>query len=46
MQSYPIKIVRWLRHLSFELHAERRQFKEIVDGLAPRAAALAALLEP
>lgn len=44
--SYPIKVVRWLRHLNFTLHAERHAVQAAIDELTPQAAALAQLIDP
>jgi len=46
MGSYPIKVVRWLRHLNFTLHAERRDIQAVIDELTPKVAALAQLIDP
>lgn len=46
MGSYPIKVVRWLRHLNFSLHAERSDIQAVIDELAPKVAALAQLIDP
>jgi hypothetical protein len=44
--SYPIKVVRWLRHLNFTLHAERYAVRATVDELTPKVAALAQFIDP
>jgi len=43
--SYPIKVVRWLRHLNFALHAERCCIQGVIDELTPKVNALAELVD-
>lgn len=45
MGSYPIKVVRWLRHLNFTLHAERCAIQATIDELAPKVEALSQLFD-
>jgi hypothetical protein len=43
--SYPVKVMRWIRHLLFTLHAERRDVQSAIAELEPRVAALSEIVE-
>jgi hypothetical protein len=43
--SYPVKVMRWIRHLIFTLHAERRDVQLAIAELEPRVAALSEIVE-
>jgi len=45
-QRDPIKVVRWLRHLNFSLHAERHNIQRVIDELEPRVFFIAKLVDP
>ena len=38
--SYPVKVMRWIRHLIFTLNAERRDVLSAIANLEPKVAAL------
>jgi len=42
--SYPVKVVRWIRHLIFALHAERRDVQLAIAELEPKVAALSQII--
>ena len=42
--SYPVKVMRWIRHLIFTLHAERRDVQSGIAELEPRVAALSQII--
>ena len=42
--SYPVKVVRWIRHLIFTLHAERRDVQWAIAELEPKVAALSQII--
>ena len=42
--SYPVKVVRWIRHLIFTLHAERRDVQSAIAELEPKVAALSQII--
>lgn len=42
--SYPIKVMRWIRHLIFTLHAERRDIQSAIAELEPKVAALSQVI--
>jgi hypothetical protein len=42
--SYPVKVMRWIRHLIFVLNAERRDILSAIAELEPKVAALALVM--
>jgi hypothetical protein len=42
--SYPVKVMRWIRHLLFTLHAERRDVQLAIAELEPKVAALSEII--
>ena len=42
--SYPVKVMRWIRHLIFTLHAERRDVQLAIVELEPKVAALSQII--
>jgi hypothetical protein len=42
--SYPVKVTRWIRHLIFTLHAERRDVQLAIAELEPKVAALSQII--
>ena len=42
--SYPVKVMRWIRHLIFTLHAERRDVQSAIAELEPKVAALSQII--
>ena len=42
--SYPVKVTRWIRHLIFTLHAERRDVQLVIAELEPKVAALSQII--
>ena len=42
--SYPVKVMRWIRHLLFTLHAERRDVQSGIAELEPKVAALSQII--
>ena len=42
--SYPVKVVRWIRHMIFTLHAERRDVQSAIAELEPKVAALSQII--
>jgi hypothetical protein len=42
--SYPVKVMRWIRHLIFTLHAERRDVQLAIAELEPKVAALSEII--
>jgi hypothetical protein len=42
--SYPIKVVRWLRHLNFTLNAQCHAIQQTIAELMPKVGALECLL--
>ena len=42
--SYPVKVMRWIRHLIFTLHAERRDVQSGIAELEPQVAALSQII--
>jgi len=41
---YPVKVMRWIRHLIFTLHAERRDVLLAIAELEPKVAALSQII--
>lgn len=41
---YPVKVLRWIRHLLRELHAERRDIRAAIADLKPKVQQMAALI--
>jgi hypothetical protein len=39
-----VKVVRWIRHLIFALHAERRDVQLAIAELEPKVAALSQII--
>jgi hypothetical protein len=42
--SYPVKVTRWIRHMLFTLHAERRNVQFAIAELEPKVAALSEII--
>ena len=42
--SYPVKVMRWIRHLIFALNAERREVLSAIADLEPEVAALSQII--
>ena len=42
--SYPVKIMRWIRHLLFTLNAERRDVLSAIADLEPKVTALSQII--
>jgi hypothetical protein len=42
--SYPVKVMRWIRHLIFTLHAERRDVQSGIAELEQTVAALSQII--
>jgi len=42
--SYPVKIMRWIRHLIFTLNAERRDVLSAIAVLEPKVTALSQII--
>jgi hypothetical protein len=42
--SYPVKVMRWIRHLIFTLNAERRDVLSAIADLEPKVAALSQII--
>jgi hypothetical protein len=42
--SYPVKVMRWIRHLIFVLNAERRDVQSAIAELEPKVAALSQII--
>ena len=42
--SYPVKVMRWIRHLLFTLNAERRDVLSAIADLEPKVAALSQII--
>jgi len=42
--SYPVKVMRWIRHLIFTLHAERRDVRLAIAELEPKVATLSQII--
>lgn len=42
--SYPVRVTRWIRHLIFTLHAERRDVLSAIAELEPKVAALSEVI--
>jgi hypothetical protein len=42
--SYPVKVLRWIRHLIFTLNAERRDVLSAIADLEPKVAALSQII--
>ncbi len=42
--SYPVKVMRWIRHLIFTLHAERRDVQLAIADLEPKVTALSEII--
>ena len=42
--SYPVKVLRWIRHLIFSLNAERRDVLSAIADLEPKVAALSQII--
>ena len=42
--SYPVKVMRWIRHLIFVLNAERRDVQSAIADLEPKVAALSQII--
>jgi hypothetical protein len=42
--SYPVKVMRWIRHLIFTLNAERREVLSAIADLEPKVAALSQIV--
>ena len=42
--SYPVKVLRWIRHLIFTLNAERRDVLSAIAYLEPKVAALSQII--
>ena len=42
--SYPVKVMRWIRHLIFTLNAERRDVLSAIAELEPKVAALSQII--
>ena len=41
---YPVKVMRWIRHLIFTLNAERRDVLSAIADLEPKVAALSQII--
>jgi hypothetical protein len=41
---YPVKVMRWIRHLLFTLNAERRDVLSAIADLEPKVAALSQII--
>jgi hypothetical protein len=42
--SYPVKVMRWIRHLLFVLNAERRDVLSAIADLEPKVSALSQII--
>ena len=42
--SYPVKVMRWIRHLIFVLNAERRDVQSAIAELEPKVTALSQII--
>ena len=42
--SYPVKVMRWIRHLLFTLNAERRDVLSAIADLEPKVATLSQII--
>ena len=42
--SYPVKVMRWIRHLIFALNAERRDVLSAIADIEPKVAALSQII--
>jgi hypothetical protein len=42
--SYPVKVMRWIRHLIFTLNAERRDVLSAITDLEPKVTALSQII--
>jgi hypothetical protein len=42
--SYPVKVMRWIRHLIFTLNAERRDVLSAIADIEPKVAALSQII--
>jgi hypothetical protein len=42
--SYPVKVMRWIRHLIFTLNAERRDVLSAIADLEPKVTALSQII--
>ena len=42
--TYPVKVMRWIRHLLFTLNAERRDVLSAIADLEPKVAALSQII--